>query len=130
MAANVYIGLAMSADDNTGLGTDTFDNVSVSSAAAPAPVISSVSAPSGSVGSQVVISGSGFGASQGNSVVRLNGALATVNSWSDTSITITIPAGATSGPLLVSVAPSMNSSNPMTFPVTSPPLPSSWLDPE
>ncbi len=31
MAANVYIGLAMSADDNTGLGTDTFDNVSVTS---------------------------------------------------------------------------------------------------
>jgi VCBS repeat-containing protein len=56
--------------------------------------------------------------------------LATANSWSDTSITITIPAGATSGPLLVSVAPSMNSSNPITFTVTSQPLPSGWLDQE
>ena len=62
--------------------------------------------------------------------MRLNGALATVNSWSDTSITSTIPAGATSGPLLVSVAPSMNSSNPITFTVTSQPLPSGWLDRE
>src|SRR5258708_6391145 len=127
MAANVYIGLAMSADDNTGLGTDTFDNVSVSSAAAPAPVISSVSAITGSIGSQVVISGSGFGASQGNSAVRLNGALATVSSWSDTSITITIPAGASSGPLLVSVAPGMNSSNPVTFTVTAAPPPNYTL---
>jgi VCBS repeat-containing protein len=31
MAANVYVGLAMSADYNTGLGTDTFSNVSLTS---------------------------------------------------------------------------------------------------
>ena len=31
MAPNVYIGLAMSADNNTALGTDTFSNVSVTS---------------------------------------------------------------------------------------------------
>src|SRR5258708_37808407 len=64
---------------------------------------------------------------QGNSAVRLNGALATVSSWSDTSITITIPAGASSGPLLVSVAPGMNSSNPVTFTVTAAPPPNYTL---
>jgi len=40
----------------------------------------------------------------------------------------TIPAGATSGPLLVSVAPSMNDSNVVQFAVTWQPLPPSWLD--
>jgi regulation of enolase protein 1 (concanavalin A-like superfamily) len=52
----------------------------------------------------------------------------TINTWSDTSINITIPAGASSGPLLVSVAPSMNDSNAVHFTVTAQPLPVSWLD--
>ena len=128
MAQNVYIGLAVSSDTNAELATATFDNVSTSSAAAPAPAITNVSATTGTIGSQVVITGTGFGASQGSSVVYLNDALVTVDSWSATSITITIPAGATSGPLAVSVAPTMNGSNPVTFTVTSQPLPPSWLD--
>jgi hypothetical protein len=127
MAQNVYVGLAVNSGSASAMTTAAFDNVSVSSASAPAPVISSVSATSGSIGSQVVISGTGFGASQGNSVVMLNGAAVTINTWSATSISITIPVGATSGPLVVSVAPSMNDSNPVIFMVTSP-LPSSWLD--
>jgi len=108
--------------------TATFDSVSVSSAAAPAPVITSASATTGSVGSQVVIGGSGFGPTQSGSTVLLNGASVTINSWSDVSIGITIPAGATTGPMLVSVAPSMNDSNAIRFTVTSQPLPLSWLD--
>jgi hypothetical protein len=58
----------------------------------------------------------------------LNGAAVPINTWSGTSITITIPVGATSGPLVVSVAPGMNDSNPVVFTVTAQPLPSSWLD--
>jgi hypothetical protein len=117
MQQNVYIGLALSSDDNTSLATATFDNVSMNSAATPAPVVSSVSAVAGPIGGQVVITGTGFGVSQGNSIVTLNGTLVTINSWSDTTLTITIPSGATSGPLAVAVAPSMNSSNPATFTV-------------
>jgi len=117
MAANVYIGLAVTGGNNSALATATFDNVSVSSAAAPAPVITSLSATAGPVGTPVTITGSGFGSTQGNSAVYLNGAPVAVNSWSATSITITIPSGATSGPMSVSVAPSMNSSNPVTFAV-------------
>jgi hypothetical protein len=128
MATNVYVGLAVSNRTTSSLATATFDGVSVSSAAAPAPVINSVSATTGSIGSQVVISGSGFGATQGSSAVLLNGTAATINLWGNTSITMTIPGGATSGPLLVSVAPSMNDSNAVTFTVTSQPLPVSWLD--
>jgi regulation of enolase protein 1 (concanavalin A-like superfamily) len=128
MAPSVYVGLAVSNRTTASLATATFDYVSVSSAVAPAPVITAVSATTGSVGGNVVISGSGFGASQGGSAVLLNGAGVTINSWSDTSISITIPVGATSGLLLVSVAPSMNESNGVRFTVTAQPLPVSWLD--
>ncbi len=127
MAQSVYIGLDMDSDASA-VATAKFDNVSINSTASPAPVITSVSATTGSVGSQVVISGSGFGASQGNSVVMLNGVAVTINSWSATSITFTIPAGATSGELLVAVAPSMNDSNFVMFTVETTPLPSPWLD--
>jgi regulation of enolase protein 1 (concanavalin A-like superfamily) len=128
MTPSVYVGLAVSNRTASSLATATFDGESVSSAAAPAPVITGVSATTGSIGSQVVIGGSGFGASQGSSAVLLNGAAATINTWSNTSISITIPVGATSGPLLVSVAPSMNVSNAVRFTVTTQPLPVSWLD--
>jgi hypothetical protein len=128
MAQNVYIGLAVNSGSTTALVTATFDNVSVNSAAAPGPAITSVSATTGSIGSQVMINGLNFGASQGSSVVLLNGTPVTINSWSTTSIGITIPVGATSGPLVVSVAPIMNDSNPVTFTVTSQPLPTNWLD--
>src|SRR5260370_1033674 len=128
MAQNVYVGLAVSSRTTSALATATFDSVSLSSAAAPAPVITAVSATTGSIGSQVVITGTGFGALQGGSAVLLNGAGVTVNTWSGTSISITIPVGATTGPLLVSVAPSMNDSNAIRFTVTAQPLPVSWLD--
>jgi subtilase family serine protease len=128
MAQNVYIGLAVSSDNNSMLATATFDNVSVSTISTPAPSISSISPTSGPVGTQVVITGSNFGASQGSSVVTLSGAPVTVNSWGASSITITIPSAATTGPLVVTVAPSMTNSNPVTFTVTVPPLPAPWLD--
>jgi RHS repeat-associated protein len=128
MATNVYIGLAVSSNNEGALTTATFDNVSINSTAAPAPVITAVSATTGSIGSQVVISGSGFGATEDNSIVSLNAVPMTISSWSATSITITIPTGATSGYMVVSVAPSMNDSNPVVFEVTAQPLPTSWLD--
>jgi RHS repeat-associated protein len=128
MAQSVYIGLGVSGGNSSTLSTATFDNVSISTPSAPAPSISTLSATTGPVGTQVVISGSGFGASQSSSVVTLNAVPVTVNSWSATSITVTIPTGATTGPLLVSVAPNMNDSNYVIFTVTSQPLPSGWLD--
>ena len=128
MATDVYVGLAVSSQNNSSLATATFDNVSVSSTATPAPVISSLSATTGTIGSQVTINGSGFGTTQNGSVVTLNDASATINSWSATAIIITIPSGATSGNLVVSVAPAMNNSNPVYFAVTTQPLPTPWQD--
>jgi RHS repeat-associated protein len=124
----VYLGLAVTSSNTTALATATFDNVSINTTAAPAPFIASVSATTGNIGSTVVITGAGFGASQGSSTVLLNDAPVTINSWSDTSISVTIPSGSTSGYLAVSVAPSMNDSNPIVFTVESQPLPSGWLD--
>lgn len=60
--------------------------------------ITSISPPSGPAGTtSVTITGTGFGSSQGTSTVSFNGVLATVTNWrSDgTSITVTVPSGAT-----------------------------------
>jgi RHS repeat-associated protein len=126
MAQTVYIGMAVS-----GLGTlepTTFDSVSVNSTTTPAPAITGLFPTTASVGSQVEITGNNFGATQGGSIVLLSGTPITVNAWSDTGIVFTIPAGATSGPLMVSVAPSMNDSNQVYLVVTGQPLPTPWLD--
>jgi len=63
----------------------------------------SLSQTSGAVGTLITITGSSFGSTQGASSVKFNGTLATPISWSDSSITVTVPAGATSGLLLVTV---------------------------
>jgi RHS repeat-associated protein len=128
MAQNVYIGLGVSNHSTTTLGTATFDNVSITSTGSPAPVISSASATTGPVGTQVVLSGSGFGASQNGSQVFLSDTAASINSWGNSSITLSIPSGAASGSLVASIAASMNDSNPVPFTITSQPLPSGWLD--
>ena len=126
MAQSVYIGLAVTSGGST-LATATFDSVSISSSSNPAPVITGLSATTASVGSQVVISGTGFGVAAG-SMVTLNGLLAPIDFWNDTSITITVPPGGTSGYLVISVSPTMDDSNPAYLDVTSQPLPSEWLD--
>ena len=128
MAANVYVGLFLASGNTSTSATATFDNVSINSAAAPAPVIAAVTATTGPVGTSVTITGSGFGVSQGSSKVLLHGSAVTINSWSNASIKITIPTGAVSGDLAVLLAPTMNASNPVVFTVTSQPLPSPWLD--
>jgi RHS repeat-associated protein len=127
MQQNVYVGLGVSSG-TTSSYTVTFDNVSVTSSATTAPVITSLSATTGSVGGSVTISGTGFGSTQGSSAVLLNDVAMTVSSWSSSSITVTVPTGATSGDLVVDVAPSMDSSNPVFFAVTSQPLPTGWFD--
>jgi hypothetical protein len=66
------------------------------------PVVTSLSATSAQAGQQVTINGSGFGSSQGNGYVAFsdngtnwgspgNTAPFTVDSWSDTAITFTVP---------------------------------------
>ena len=67
--------------------------------------VTGLSPSSGPTGTSVVITGTGFGSTQSNSTVNFYGAAATtITSWSDTSITATVPTGAVSGPVSVTVA--------------------------
>jgi hypothetical protein len=86
------------------------------------PTITCLTPASGPVGTEVVITGTRFGASQGSSAVQFNGLSATVyNSWSDTQIRCKVPSGATTG--LVAVMTSEGSSNGVLFTLTTvPPL--------
>jgi YD repeat-containing protein len=81
----------------------------------PTPVISSLSPASAAFGTPVVISGAYFGPSQGSSTVSFNGFAASPSSWGDTSITVPVPPGSTSGPVVVSV--DGRTSNSATFSV-------------
>jgi len=79
------------------------------------PHIKSLSPTSGPVGTLVTISGSSFGSSQGTSTVMFNGILATPSSWNATSIRVAVPAGATTGNMVVTVGGS--ASNGVAFTV-------------
>lgn len=67
------------------------------------PSITSLSPSAAPVGASVTISGNAFGASQGNGSVTFNGTPASAPSWGATSITATVPGGATSGNVVVTV---------------------------
>src|SRR5262249_52177631 len=79
------------------------------------PSIASLSPNSRVIGTSVTISGSGFGATQGTSSVTFNGKTANPTNWSDTSIQVSVPAGATTGNVIVNVGGS--GSNSVTFKV-------------
>ena len=83
------------------------------------PSISGLSLTQGPVGAGFTINGANFGSSQGNSTATLNGAPLTVTSWLANMINVTVPSGATSGPVVVTVGGSQ--SNSATFTVTPPP---------
>ncbi|NPV60474.1 MAG: hypothetical protein HPY75_12560 [Actinobacteria bacterium] len=80
----------------------------------PAPVITGVSPGSGSAGTQVTITGSGFGASRGESHVAFGPVRATQYfEWTDARIRCAVPEGALSGWLTVVTAG--GTSNPFNF---------------
>ena len=68
-----------------------------------APSLTSLSPTSGPVGTSVTITGANFGATKGTSTVTFNGTTATPTSWSATSIVVPVPAGATTGNVVVTV---------------------------
>ena len=84
----------------------------------PAPSITILSPTSGGLGASVTITGANFGATKGTSTVKFNGIAATPTSWSASSILVPVPAGATTGNVVVTVGGT--SSNGVSFTVTSP----------
>jgi predicted alpha-1,2-mannosidase len=86
----------------TGSGQEHVFSIGTSTTASSGPVVTSLSTATADAGQQVTINGSGFGASQGNGYVAFsdngtnwgapgNSAGLTVDSWSDTAITFTVP---------------------------------------
>src|SRR6266481_5962940 len=66
------------------------------------PVISTLTPGSGQVGITITIAGHNFTSTAGT--VTFNGKLATISSWTDTSIMANVPSGATSGNVVVTIA--------------------------
>jgi hypothetical protein len=85
-----------------------------------APAITSVTpAAGGGFGSSFTITGTNFGATQGNGKVTLNSVPATVSSWSGTSIVAQVPNGVTTGNVVVTAAGGV-ASNAVIFKVLNP----------
>jgi gliding motility-associated-like protein len=96
---NLYVRAKTSAGQWTETYTGTFN---VTGASSP-PSITSFSPTSGIAGTSVTISGSNFSTTPANNIVTFNGKTATVTSSTATSISMTVPAGATSGIVRVNV---------------------------
>jgi IPT/TIG domain/Photosynthesis system II assembly factor YCF48/Family of unknown function (DUF5719) len=83
------------------------------------PVLDSLSTDRGSVGDQVTLTGMSFGSTRASSFVSFNGVESMdYASWSDTSITCSVPEGATTGP--VTVTTTVGTSGGILFTVGSP----------
>ena len=82
------------------------------------PQIAGMSPTQGGVGTNVWISGSNFGSTQGSSTVTFDGVTATPTNWSNTGISVPLPAGAVTGPVVVTVNGA--ASNGPTFVLTGP----------
>jgi hypothetical protein len=79
------------------------------------PSITSLSQTSGAVGASITITGTNFGTPQGSSTVTFNGiAAAAASAWSTTSITVTVPVGATTGNVIVTVLGTASNGSPFT----------------
>ncbi|MCY3758667.1 MAG: IPT/TIG domain-containing protein, partial [Acidobacteria bacterium] len=91
----------------------------------PAPVISRLDPDSGPVDTEVTIHGSNFGSS---GTVTFNGTTTSTSSWASDEIETSVPSGATTGLVVVTVG--NQSSAGATFTVTVPPPVISRLDPD
>ena len=98
--------------------------VTVTGQRPPLPMISVLNPTSGSVGDAVRLTGTSFGGSQGTSTVTFNGVRATATSWSDGTIDVRVPTGASSGSVVVTVGG--QASNGVAFTVTVPARP--WIN--
>src|SRR2546430_152088 len=90
----------------------------------PSPAnIASLNPTAGVVGTSVTITGANFGATQGTSTVKFNGTVATPTSWGATSIVAPVPAGATTGNIVVTVGGVASNGASFTVqPDTTPPV--------
>jgi hypothetical protein len=78
------------------------------------PAVTGLSVDAGAVGDSITVYGAGFGSTQSDSAIAFNGIAATPASWSDMTIVVPVPTGATTGPIAVAVAGVSSSSTTFT----------------
>src|SRR5262249_4883229 len=86
---------------------------------ASAPNITAVQPSAAPVSAPITISGTNFGASQNSSTVSFNGTHAIATSWGNSQILTSVPPGATTGSVMVTVGGLAG--NGVAFTVTQPP---------
>jgi N-acetylneuraminic acid mutarotase len=84
----------------------------------PAPTITGFSPTSALVGASVTITGANFADNAAGNIVSFNGTRATVTAASTTSLTVTVPVGATTGKITVQVG-SLIATSSIDFEITS-----------
>ena len=90
--------------------------VTVNNPLAPAPpILTGVSPTSGAAGTQVTITGSGFGATQGSGTAWLGSTLGSVVSWSDSQVVANVSTGSTSGVAQIQQSNGASNSVPFTI---------------
>jgi len=121
----VWVGVNLTASSNQnnmaeldveGTLNGNYDSLVTVPLPVAAPSISNLSPNAAGIGSPITVSGTAFGATQGTSTITFNGIAASPTSWSATSITVPVPAGTTTGPVVISV--NGQTSNAVTFTVT------------
>ena len=78
--------------------------VAVKRQASPGLAIAGFSPAAGAVGTAVTISGNAFDPTAANNIVKFNGLAATVVTASSTDLVVTVPTGATTGKISITVA--------------------------
>ena len=91
----------------------------VDAPAAPAPLMAGVTPSHALAGAAVTITGSGFGATPGASMVLFGGSVASITSWSDTAIVCTVPT-MSPGTVTITVTVGGQTSNAFAFTVDAP----------
>lgn len=101
-------------------GADLFLQKMSTGIVGPPPTFSSFTPTSGYPGATVTLTGTNFSTVPGINVVRFNGVQSIVTASTATSITTTVPAGATTGPVTVEIA-CQTATAPGNFTVLIPP---------
>jgi 6-phosphogluconolactonase (cycloisomerase 2 family) len=118
--SNTIIRVAVPNGATTGNVVVTVDGVA-SGGSSPftvtnSPIIANLSPGSGPVGTNVTIAGLNFGATQGTSTITFNGVPAVASAWSDTSISVAVPSGASTGSVIVTVGASSSAGTRFAVP--------------
>jgi hypothetical protein len=118
-------GIVGTANSGTATITAAFGGISAStsvtvtpSVAPTVPNITDVSPATATAGTQVTVTGTGFGSSQGNGSVWLGSTLGTIVTWSDAQVVATVATGSTTGTAQIQQAGI--SSNVLPFTVITP----------